>query len=698
MVMKSKTSFINTGILRNDFKRYGWIGVVYLLALLAMVPLQLVMKYFRPEEIKAHYNAHTYLQILQFDYSPVTLILLLIVPVLTGLLLFRYLQSGKAADMEHTLPIRRETLYNTHLLAGLIFLFVPIILTALLSWAVVSGLRIDFVQDRDIVAWLIAALLGNLLFFMSAVAVGMFTGLSTLQGLLTYILLLVPSGLTFLLVDNLRMYVYGFPCDYYALNLEKLSPLLRLPMSGLSLQNHEIIMYLLISLAVYFVGRYLYRRRQVEMAGDAITFEVLRPIFKYSVTFCTMLLVGSYFYSSQQSMAWTYFGYFLGAALGYVLIEILLNKSLYVFDRQRFKGLGIYSLVVIGLIALLYTDITAYEKRLPEMSQVENIYMDRNFHALLYADDPGRPAYRRLQPPIYAEKDNITHIMDLHREIIAHRGEEKGVFPSDQNSRPERICLAYQLKNGKRFYRYYDINAAFYQEHLKPIYESREYKTHQYEALRLNPGDIKLVDIRSRDGNKHVSIADPKMIQQAVNVLQNDIYAQSYEEMTSPGSPWGYIEITLPKEKADNNDGSIWPEAADRYFGEVQNPYYNISLSWQKSYVNFEQWMQSMGLYEKARLLPGEDVIHAIIEYAPQGLNESNYRIMKATGEYVEEKPGQLKITAPDKLEICLRNYQDQYTKGPLYKVIFQLKNGTLIFGILTPATAPDFVKQHFVG
>lgn len=38
--MKSKTSFINKGILHNDFKRYGWMGVVYLLAWLSAVPLQ----------------------------------------------------------------------------------------------------------------------------------------------------------------------------------------------------------------------------------------------------------------------------------------------------------------------------------------------------------------------------------------------------------------------------------------------------------------------------------------------------------------------------------------------------------------------------------------------------------------------------------------------------------------------------------
>ncbi|MBP8820463.1 MAG: hypothetical protein KBG91_08570, partial [Syntrophomonadaceae bacterium] len=79
--MKSKTSFINRGILRNDFKRYTWIGIVYLLGLLLTIPLKLVMLFSRPEEIKMYYTASTYLQVLRLDYLP-NLILILIVPVL----------------------------------------------------------------------------------------------------------------------------------------------------------------------------------------------------------------------------------------------------------------------------------------------------------------------------------------------------------------------------------------------------------------------------------------------------------------------------------------------------------------------------------------------------------------------------------------------------------------------------------------
>ena len=128
-VMSSKTSFINTGILRHDFKRYGWIGAAYLLGLLLSVPLQIAMIYSRQAASGVIYsvspNPYPYLQVLGFQ-SPLQALLWFTVPVLTGILLFRYLQS-------ESLLIRRMlcrsdgTLYNTHMAAGVVLLLCLII-------------------------------------------------------------------------------------------------------------------------------------------------------------------------------------------------------------------------------------------------------------------------------------------------------------------------------------------------------------------------------------------------------------------------------------------------------------------------------------------------------------------------------------------------------------------------------------------
>jgi len=277
MVMKLKTSFINRGILFNDFKRFAWISAGYLLVLLLSLPLKVFMLYSQLEDIRIN-NVYMYSRIFQFDtnQSFLSVMALILVPVLTGLLLFRYLQDNQAADMIHALPVKREVLYNTHIIAGILILFMPLTLTALISWALVSGLGIEQLNGI-ILSWLFISLLINLLFFMTSVAVGMITGMTTLQGVLTYILLHLPSGLSVLLLNNMHKYTYGFAYDYYLGKIEKLSPLIRLTEISIHpIKTSEIAVYLLSSITLYFVGRYIYQRRHIEAAGNAIAFDGLR--------------------------------------------------------------------------------------------------------------------------------------------------------------------------------------------------------------------------------------------------------------------------------------------------------------------------------------------------------------------------------------------------------------------------------------
>lgn len=681
--MKLKASFINRGVLLNDFKRFTWISAGYLLILLLSVPLKILMLYSKGEDVGIN-NVSAYLRIFQFDTNSSFLhvMALILVPVITGLLLFRYLQDSQAADMAHTLPVKRGILYNTHVTAGIIFLFVPLILTALISWALVAGLGIQDINSTEILSWLAIGLLINFLFFMCSAAVGMITGMTTLQGVLSYILLLLPSGLSLLLLHNMSKYIYGLAFDYYSDKIEKLSPLIRLTeMSIHPIQPGEIAVYLLSGIALYFLGGYLYRQRHLEMAGNAIAFDVLRPLFKYSVTFCSMLLLGSYFGSAQNSLEWTYFGYFLGSLLAYFLVEILLNKSLQVFQRRRIRGYGIYALTMIALLGLFHFDCTGYEKRLPGLSEVKSVYMDNSFYALNYAPTTNAPAYGDeydFAPvkAVFTEKDNLAGIYSLHQQIVANRLDEKEGFLSSTNKYSERICLAYELKDGSHIYRQYEIAAAEYADSLKPIYESQEYKQLHNEILNIDPAAVDLIDISAPGANKNVRIADPELIAQAVDVLRRDVYDETYEEMASvkQRTPWARITILL-----DNSR--------------------RVDLDWKKSYAHFEQWLKESGKYNQARLLPGEDITSAIVDRMPdldqQDLAKQAAVIKQEAILGLEDKPGILKITDPEKLELCLRNYGTNGEQAA-YKVVFLLNNGGTFSGSFFETDAPSFVKEHF--
>ena len=84
----------------------------------------------------------------------------------------------------------------------------------------------SYFQLKNIFAWAGTTIIINLLLFMAGVFVAMITGISVVQGVLTYIFLLFPVGMFLLLFLNLNQLLFGFPGDYYLnRNLEELSPL-----------------------------------------------------------------------------------------------------------------------------------------------------------------------------------------------------------------------------------------------------------------------------------------------------------------------------------------------------------------------------------------------------------------------------------------------------------------------------------------
>ncbi len=679
--MKSKTSFINKGILQNDIKRFIWIGLVYLLGLLLTVPVKILMLFSQEKAFTFNYDIlnNPYIRIFNFN-SEYHLLLTLLVPVITGLLLFRYLQSGKAADMIHTLPIKRETLYNTHLLAGSILLLVPIIITALVSWVIINGLGIAYVHTGDILIWTGISLLMNLLLFMCSAAVGMFTGMSSMQGVLTYILLFLPAGLTVLLLHNMKLYLYGFAYIYSNIRAYILSPLSRIvELSYEPITTVEVLIYLLITLAFYLIGRYLYRHRQLEMAGNAIAFNLLSPVFKYGLTFCSMLLFGSYFSAAQYGIGWTYFGYLTGSLLGYFLAEILIKKSFYVFKFAIAKGYVVFALIVVLLIGGLNYDLTGFEKRLPDLADVEEVYFDHSFYNLNRPVNSGEQAadvinedYFQQTSKMYNEKDNIERIYRLHQELIANKKLEKNRL-YNYNTNERNICLAYRLKSDRMFYREYRINIEDYAASLKPIYESLEYKNQHYIILGVKPENVDLIEINADNVNKSVKITDPVLIKQAVGALKTDAVNHTYEQMTSNKPVWASVRMLLDNEN-------------------------RINISWDKSDEEFGEWLKSIGEYDNARILPSD------IEYAVVFIQDDNDQ--KAYGRNsalnIEEylavlglKQDYLRITDSEQLETCLENYTHDHIEKD-YSIIFVLKNGDSITGGISLKTAPDFIKSHF--
>ncbi|WFD11490.1 DUF6449 domain-containing protein [Tepidibacter hydrothermalis] len=675
--MKSKISLFNKGVILNDLKRFSWIGVVYLLGLLLTIPMRMMMVNSEVENY-GHYGANPIKRIFDFEIGE-TMILMGVIPVILAILLFRYMHVKKSTDMIHSLPIKRGNLYNNHIFVGTVLLILPVIVTTIAciilnSTSNYNDYYKEVLYTIDILRWGGITIILSILIFMFTVLVGMITGISAVQGVLSYIFLFLPVGLTGLVVYNMAIYIYGFSAESYLIDdLFKLSPLTIAPcVPNKDLMSFKaIIIYIIICIILYIISRVLYNKRNLEAASQSIAFKSFKPIFKYGVTFCSMLLGGFYFQASGESLHWVLFGYFIMSLIGYFIAEIIIKKSLRVF--KNVKGYLIYVAVIIILLLGMKFDIIGYEKYVPQLEKVETIYFDRGFYRLTQ-DEENR---------FYNDEDNCKNIQQLHKEIINNK--EKNLKSKNSN---ESISIAYKLKNGKEIRRRYFVQKEDYIKYLKPIYESKEYKEMHNRIFDVNDSDIEKITIRPvENSNKVTYITDKEEIRECLEILKDEINNQKYEDMIDKKAAWADIDISLVENKKDDNEDGI----EDKYDN-------NINLRWDKSFVKFEKWLEEKDYIKNSRIT-SEEVAYATVEKNenPDDIHIDQY------GRYInqnEKKVKRLDILDKDKIEVCLRNYENDYYRSnsnAKYIIGFYSEDkNNIVYGSFEEESAPDFIKDFF--
>jgi ABC-2 type transport system permease protein len=508
-----------------------------------------------------------------------------------------------------------------------------------------NDLSIHFTYHQ-VFLWCGTTILFSIFIFLFSVLIGMVTGLSITQGMLTYIFLLLPAGLGFLIVKNLNMYIFGF--NFSGNELENFS-LFRI--DGLSynpLTNTEIVIYILLSIFIYALARTVYVKRDLEAATNAVAFKILQPVFKYGVTFCCTLLAGVYFENAQNSLLWTIFGYFIGGLIGYYIAEMIIKKSIKVL--KNVKGYLIYAGFFTVILLCINFDVMGYEKRIPDITEIESIrFIDGNY------------SYNHKQNDkdcLYYEKDNLENIKSLHNKII-----ESKVIIKNNKGRFNGFTINYNLKNGKEIKRQYYLPSELVKDYMKPIYESKEYKKINFDILKLDAGTVDKITISPIIASKDLNLINPDEIKEVVDILKNVTLNKTYEEMKDIRQPWGTIDLLL------SNDN-------------------RISLPFYKTNKELEKWLLAKNYLKNARVMP-DDIAYILVTKRVKG------RIEDVNG--AEVKP--LKIEDKIEIETCLQNSCEENNFENIYYYVEIVPITAGVGGYQTTFDenhVPDFVKEYF--
>ena len=515
--MPSTTSWINKEIIVQSLRNAGWVGIVYFIGLLFSLPIDIIGKLSNDNQTYAN---SIYDNLFKMQY-PIQMALMLIIPVILSLFLFRYLHVKQAGDFMHSLPITRSKLFLHFTLSGFGILIIPIVLNTIILFSLYMFTDLQrFIEVGDIFVWCGITLLTNLLLFTAATFVAMVTGLTAVQGALTYILLLLPAGMFVLISYSLKNLLYGFPADYFFdVQIEKYSPIIKTVYLESNLfSGTDVLLFIAITLVLYGLSYILYKIRKVEFASQAIVYPLLRPLFKYGVAFCFMLFSGMYFTEIYQNTGWTIFGYFIGSLFGYYLGEMVLQKHWRVFHHWKGYGGFIIAVALLGLFIQL--DLFHYEKKVPELAEVEKVHVSQGYYSL--SDNPDN----LIKDPFIKDPATIEAVLDLHEKIVDSQDEI-----TEPDEKHEQIFLYYKMKDGSRIVRNYLTDLEKFKSQYASLYEMKDYKEKTQQIYGVDSSKVdKLTIYNDRGNSPGITIADPAEIKEAIDILKDETYHDSFED------------------------------------------------------------------------------------------------------------------------------------------------------------------------
>ncbi|ACB84320.1 DUF6449 domain-containing protein [Natranaerobius thermophilus] len=586
--MKSILPLFNKGLVFSNLKRFWWVSALYSLLLFFIVPFQMIIQL--DEVTQSSFMQDRLLNLLDLTTNPgqTQFLLVFVLPVVVAILVFRYLQLGSAASMFHSLPVTRKQLYLNNLISGLIILVIPVLFNGFLLTLFHATTELSWVYNMGhVFNWGGYTLLFILIMYSFAVFVGMFTGNSVAQLVFNYILHILPLGLFYLIQTNLPHLIHGYSRNIITepAFLEKL-PLMVIGNAEIT----EVIIWYLVFSAIFFISAYYaYKLRHIEVAGDLISFSVIQPIFKYGVTFCTMLLGGAYSASiSHGSLGAIVFGYLISSLVGYFIAEMLIQKTYKVFNA--YKGYLIYLGIIILLFVGIQADVTGYQSRVPDSEEVESVFFGRGAYQFRQIQEG------HIEPSkvsgFYQEHENIENVIKLHEKLIK----------TDKNTQGSHYSLIYTLKDGSVIARDYTINQEHYTSLLKPIYESLEYKEAEYPILQQDASKIDSITLGDdRNPENQITLTDEQEIQTFSEIISSEIMELEYEELHQQNRNYLFASI-------EDEEGTT---------------YYQLK----ESYEELRNWLVEEGYYEDFALS------HEDIRYIEIGEDDFSHGVRAGESE-----------------------------------------------------------------
>lgn len=447
-------SFFNPALLRSDLRRCWPLLAGYTFLWFLILPLRMWndvpadLQAAQPEDAR-----RTALEIIG-NATTAAIWIHLIFGIVLAMALFSYLSSARGTYGMHSFPASRGCQFRTHVLSCVSCVAVSNVLICLLS-AQSGG-----THWGASLSWLVFSLVTFLLFFSLGIFCCMLCGwlpaMAVAYGAVNCVVIfcrILADGMCSIFYPSYNDTVLSMGQNHI---VAWLTPVLRLHLdlqemykdgSGPLLSAtawKSLLVYGIAALVLLAAGALLYRIRRSEASGDTLAFRPLRPVVRWVVGLLGGLGLGlvlaGMLSCTKNTPALLACIVTLGLAC-MIGTQMLIARTPRVFGKLWPELLAL-CIALVALCLCIRADVFGYERRVPQVSQVESVGI--------------------YQRSIYRNTAKITDPEEIGAITQAHRylaGRAAGENRTPDSSEINTIYITYNLKNGGTLSRKYPLRS-----------------------------------------------------------------------------------------------------------------------------------------------------------------------------------------------------------------------------------------------
>ena len=481
--MKNKNLFaLSPALIIENFKMYWYIPALSLVLYFFGGIFPIIVDYDNLYKISSTISNN--FQNLSWVFVP----LLIFVPLVAACVMMSFLHKGNRAFALHSQPYSKSRLFNSQILTGWLMCVLPLLVMSALYLLLMKDVLPDTssslyrVNDysmnaenvytaRAVLGWLGDSLVIVTFFYGMFVFAGSLVGTGVMQLLISGVFFMIVPATLFIINEFCYTFLLGYVgmSDFMQNLMLEANPLIRKLAywnqgAGIALE----MKYLGAAIIMLVLARFAYGKAKLEKVGDSMIFRLTEEIITYLITFIGMTAFGWILYGitdSRKSML--VLGMAVGALVTFLIVKIVIAKSIKIFSRQNLISLCVYIVIAAVFTGFTVFDLGGFSKRLPDENKIQSVSLSNS--TLWYASSPtymyGGNGYSLGQNPVLStDPEVISAMYELEKYIV-----EKDLFTSLQvtiedsdSDEPEPIresvTFEYKMKNGSNFRRGYYFN------------------------------------------------------------------------------------------------------------------------------------------------------------------------------------------------------------------------------------------------